>query len=274
MDAIEPKPELCPATPCTKPRGKAKFIPRPIRSGFRFLLARFGYEIRLKRKPRKKKPRPRVGARIDIPSGTKLNVGCGRKSKEGYIGCDVRPLDKVDVVCPAWEVPKYCHNLGEIYSRHMLEHLTLCEVDYTLHQWFHALAVGGRVHVIVPYLPYHIKQLQRAVWSEQELADRGSNTRVGIAGLYGWQYGCDPSQGKYKANYWDAHKIGFDQRLMTFLLTKAGFEEIELIVKDKCHLVARAVRRRETAAEYPPLFPRKVRQESVAKTQLSMKNHS
>ena len=187
-------------------------------------------------------------------AAAKLNVGCGRKPKEGYFGCDIRPLDTVDVVCRAWEVPEHCADLEEIYSRHMLEHLTLCEADYTLHQWFRALAVGGRVHIIVPYLPFHIDQFCRAVWSEEELANRQSDARASLGSIFGWQDGCDPTAAGYKGNYWDVHKLGFNKRLMTFMLSRAGFEDIELTVEDRCHLVARAVRRRQRAESFSPLF--------------------
>ncbi|HLA84810.1 MAG TPA: hypothetical protein VJL29_08450 [Thermoguttaceae bacterium] len=192
-----------------------------------------------------------------MPAGAKLNVGCGRKTREGHLGCDVRPLETVDLVCRAWEVPDHCRNLAEIYSRHMLEHLALAEADYTLHQWFRALAVGGRVHVIVPYLPYHIEQYRRAVWSEDEWADGFSDARAGICGIFGWQSECDPTAANYGGNYWDVHKTGFDERLMTFLLGRAGFEEIQCTVEDRCHLVARAVRRRERCEPFVPLPRRK-----------------
>jgi hypothetical protein len=225
----------------------------PVKNFVRFLLLRFGYEIHRGRpyRPRRLGPGQLIGA------GAKLNVGCGNKSREGYLGCDLRPLPTVDLACRAWEVPDYCANLEEIYSRHMLEHLTLCEADFTLYQWFRALAVGGRVHIIVPYFPFHVDQFLRAAWSEEELADRQSDARASLGSIFGWQRGCDPTAGNYRGNYWDVHKMGFDERLMAFLLRRAGFEEIELAVEDRCHLVARAVRRTANCGPFAPLFPRK-----------------
>jgi hypothetical protein len=44
---------------------------------------------------------------------------------------------------------------------------------------------------------------------------------------------------------------------MEFMLARAGFEEIEVTVEDKWHLVARAVRRKEVADEFVPLFSKK-----------------
>lgn len=54
----------------------------------------------------------------------KIYMGCGYDYKDGYVGCDVRKTKTAKIICKAWELSKYCKNVNEIYSRHMVEHLT------------------------------------------------------------------------------------------------------------------------------------------------------
>jgi len=179
------------------------------------------------------------GARRAIPTGAKLNVGCGGAAGEGYLGCDVRPLPSIDLVCPAWEVSKYCGDLGEIYSRHMVEHLTFAEAEATLNDWYKALRVGGEIHVMVPNLEFHIDQFRRAVWSEESLKEKWSDASWGFAGFYGWQRQCDPRAADYERSYWDVHKSGYTPSLLRFMLERAGFAEVAVSVQDNVHLVGR-----------------------------------
>ena len=46
----------------------------------------------------------------------KIYMGCGDDYKNGYVGCDVRKTKTAKIICKAWELSKYCKNVGEIYS--------------------------------------------------------------------------------------------------------------------------------------------------------------
>ncbi|MFZ5829779.1 MAG: methyltransferase domain-containing protein [Planctomycetota bacterium] len=174
-----------------------------------------------------------------IPPGAKLDVGCGDAPREGYCSCDVRELPTIDLVCAAWEVSKHCRELAEIHSRHALEHLTFAEVTTALEDWYEALAVHGTLIVTVPNIEHHIEQFRRATWSEETLADKWSDASWGLAGLYGWQRQCDPRGGDYDRSYWDVHKSGFTPALLSYLLARAGFVDVEVVVEDEVHLVGR-----------------------------------
>jgi 2-polyprenyl-3-methyl-5-hydroxy-6-metoxy-1,4-benzoquinol methylase len=176
--------------------------------------------------------------RRPLVRGGKVYVGCGDKRREGYLGCDIRALPTVDLVSKAWQLSWYCRDLEEIYSRHMLEHLTYGEVEVTLDDWFQALAMGGRVHLVVPNLDFHIAQWFRAEWTESSLAERQSDARWSLAGFYGWQRECDPRQRDYTDSYWDVHKSGYNEKLMRFLLARAGYSNIRIWREDGGHLVA------------------------------------
>ena len=181
-----------------------------------------------------------------IPAGAKLYVGCGDQVLEGYIGCDLRALEHVHLACRAWEVSQYCSNLGEIYSRHMLEHLTLAEAQLTLQDWYQALAPGGLVRIEVPNMEFALKQWQRATWSEETLDQRYSDARWGFANLFGWQRECDPQSPDYNQSYWDVHKSGYTGESMRYFLGRAVFQSIDI---QFAGFTAAQNRRRQVSAE-------------------------
>jgi predicted SAM-dependent methyltransferase len=178
-----------------------------------------GYDVR---------PRRRSYLRSPIPPGAKLYVGCGEHVLPGYLGCDLRPLDHVVLVARAWEVSRFCGELAEVYSRHLLEHLTWQEATATLVDWKTAIAADGCVRIEVPNLDFAIAQWQQATWDDASLANRFSKARWGHAGFYGWQRECDPAREDYEPNYWDVHKSGYNAALLRYLLESAGFCEIEV----------------------------------------------
>lgn len=195
--------------------------------------------------------------RRPIPEGSKLYLGCGEDQIDGYIGCDLRPLDHVALACKAWEVSKFCTGLSEIYSRHMLEHLTLAESQLTLQDWHQALRPGGEVRIEVPNLEFALEQWRRAKWNQAEIDHRYSDATWGFAGLFGWQRECDPLADNYNTSYWDVHKSGYTAESIQFYLQQAGFDHIRIQFAgftpeqlkrrnmaegstDNCHLIATA----------------------------------
>ena len=168
----------------------------------------------------------------------KIYMGCGDDYKEGYIGCDIRKTKTSKIICKAWELSKHIKNLEEIYSRHMVEHLTYTEFNETLKDWNKALLGGGRIHIICPDLDFHIMQFQNAIFDEKNYNNQWSNFSHSVAGLYGWQRECDINDKNTKIKYWDVHKSGYNKKLMYFYLNRNGFNNIDLKTVDKCHLVA------------------------------------
>ncbi|QDS91728.1 hypothetical protein FF011L_04610 [Roseimaritima multifibrata] len=172
----------------------------------------------------------------------RVNVGCGERVEGSYIGCDVRDLPHVEIVCDAWNLSQHAANLAEVYTRHMVEHLTIWEVELALKDWFRALKPGGQVHIIVPDLRFHMEQYMRATWTDLNWGMLTSDARQGFAGLFGWQRETefDPDVEESLPLYWDVHKSGFDIYSLTFFLQRAGFVGIECVVEDECHLHGRA----------------------------------
>ena len=92
-------------------------------------------------------------------SKVKLNIGCGPKPKEGYVGVDVNPKVNPDIVAPASMIPLDDNSVSEIYARHFIEHLTPYDFLETLKEWDRLLTTHGEIHLIFPNLAYHCKQL-------------------------------------------------------------------------------------------------------------------
>ena len=165
-------------------------------------------------------------------------VGCGDDHKEGYIGCDIRKTKNAQIVCKAWELSKKIKNLSNIYSRHMIEHLTFPELEMTLADWYKALGPGGKVHIICPNMDFHIQQFQNAIINKVNYNDKKSDFRWSLAGFWGWQ------REDYTKNvpnkYWDIHKSGYNCKILHFFLSRARFTNINCYIVDNCHLVAEA----------------------------------
>lgn len=200
-----------------------------------------GYEIHRIHPPAQYK-RKTIISKDGKLRGACLYVGCGWDYKEGYVGCDIRELPTVSIVCKAWEVSNHCTDVKEIYSRHMLEHLTLPQVEATLLDWKDVLEAGGIINIIVPNVDYHIKQWKRAVWNEETWKQKWSDARHAFAGFWGWQTDCDIETLEKSGEdaYWDVHKCGFNEEFFNFLLSRLGFSDIEFEIVDDFHLVAHA----------------------------------
>lgn len=172
----------------------------------------------------------------------KIYIGCGDDRRSGYLHSDVRPLDGIDFVCSAWQLSEHVEQVDEIYSRHMFEHLTAMEGDKALVDWYKALKPGGRLHLIVPNMDFHCEQWLRAEWNEETIKDKWSDARHSFASIFGWQRECDPRQSVYNQSYWDVHKAGYNKKRMTYVLTRNGYENLDIYVEDDVHVVAIATK--------------------------------
>jgi predicted SAM-dependent methyltransferase len=221
----------------TSPMGFFSSMSQKIKTIVKAMLSKAGYEIRRIPPEVTEKPQARK-------SGLRLYVGCGTDSRHGFEGCDTRPLPNVSIVCKAWEISRNCTEVKEIYSRHMLEHLTLPQVEETLRDWLCALAEGGRIHVVVPNMDFHVEQWRRAAWNEEEWNKQFSDARHSFAGFWGWQRESDSEALRQSGEnaFWDIHKCGFNCEFLAFLLEREGFTNISCEVADDVHVVATALK--------------------------------
>ena len=86
-------------------------------------------------------------------SGKKLDLGCGSKKKEGFIGVDQYEMEGVDVVLnigvDVW--PWEDGEVEEIHASHFLEHLTAEQRVHFMNEAYRVLKDGGKATVITPH---------------------------------------------------------------------------------------------------------------------------
>lgn len=147
----------------------------------------------------------------------KIEIGCGEKRREGYEWCDIRNLPGVDHICRVDALPFDDASIDEIYSRHLIEHLTLKEFLKTLVEWNRVLKVGGELYIICPNLLWHLEQILKGTHKSFYTKEFGNNDRYwGFGSLFGWQQ-----------NEFDVHKFGYYFELLKDILTDVGFENIQ-----------------------------------------------
>lgn len=83
----------------------------------------------------------------------KLDLGCGSRKKEGFLGVDQYPMDNVDVVLDIGTAPWPWEDgsVEEIHASHFLEHLTAMQRVHFMNEAFRVLKDGGKATIITPH---------------------------------------------------------------------------------------------------------------------------
>src|SRR5262245_30919291 len=82
----------------------------------------------------------------------KLDLGCGHRKAEGFLGCDRLKFPGVDHVFDVtgpWPVAD--GSVDEIHSSHMLEHLTAPQRCFFFNELDQVLKPDGKATIIVPH---------------------------------------------------------------------------------------------------------------------------
>jgi predicted SAM-dependent methyltransferase len=174
--------------------------------------------------------------------GIMLHIGCGNTRIEGFVNMDRCITATTDQVAEAWDLDAFDDGSVEyIYTRHMLEHLSCAEARRALTAWRRALAADGILHVVVPDIAFHARQLLGLARSGN--ADQEAHA---LAGFYGWQRDMEN----------DAHRWGYTPASLARLLGECGFVPTDdgiqtLIDRDTApwHINLRASRSAATALE-------------------------
>lgn len=154
----------------------------------------------------------------------KLHVGCGDIKIEGFLNVDIRKTNATDIVSPAWDITGIKpRTVDLIYSRHTLEHLDPNDARLALKHWLELLKDDGYLHVVVPDIEFHAKQILGLAEAE----NFNDQLQHAYAGFWGWR---DESRGGSKE---DAHKWGYSEKLLFAELGNAGFRAWGRIVEGK-----------------------------------------
>lgn len=83
----------------------------------------------------------------------KLDLGCGERKEDGYLGVDIAKLDSVDYVFDLskfpWPIDDAC--VDELKCSHFFEHLTGEQRMGFMDECWRVLKTGSQLTVIVPY---------------------------------------------------------------------------------------------------------------------------
>ena len=96
----------------------------------------------------------------------KLNLGCGNKAKEGFLGVDRYPCEAVDIICDVTQpLPFEDGTVDEIYMDNLIEHVP--DIPALMAEVVRVAKSGALVTIITPHFtslsswrdPTHIHHL-------------------------------------------------------------------------------------------------------------------
>lgn len=89
----------------------------------------------------------------EVAQPIRLDIGCGKNKKPGFIGIDVKAFDGVDVALNAgvdrW--PYEDGSVTEIHASHFVEHLEAHERIHFVNEAYRVLIPDGKMAVITPH---------------------------------------------------------------------------------------------------------------------------
>lgn len=94
-----------------------------------------------------------IAAVAAVPPPLKIDIGCGSKKREGFVGIDRIAFEGVDHVLEVgrsrW--PLANGSVEEAHTSHFVEHLTAWERVHFANELHRVLVAGGKATIIVPH---------------------------------------------------------------------------------------------------------------------------
>lgn len=82
----------------------------------------------------------------------RLDIGCGKNKRAGFLGVDAIKFDGVDVVMDAREAwPWKDNTVDEVNCSHFVEHLTAMERVHFVNELYRVLKPGAKATITVPH---------------------------------------------------------------------------------------------------------------------------
>lgn len=93
-----------------------------------------------------------VAKKKAAPKEVKLDIGCGKNKKEGFIGVDQYKIPGVDVVTDLRKKLPWGNNtVDEVHCSHFIEHLTSVERVHFMNELYRVMKVGAKCTLIAPH---------------------------------------------------------------------------------------------------------------------------
>lgn len=93
-----------------------------------------------------------MSAVIEEAAPIKLDLGCGKSKKEGFLGVDRRAFPGVDVVADLLQPWPWADNsVEEIHMSHVLEHFSGVERVHILNEMYRVLVKDGKATITTPH---------------------------------------------------------------------------------------------------------------------------
>ena len=156
----------------------------------------------------------------------KLNLGCGRDIKEGYVNIDINSFDQKVMKADIGKLDNFLNeSVDEIFLSHVLEHFDNKDLRPILKEWNRILKKNGKIRIIVPNVIGAVKAFleNRLVtvgfarhyknWSPEEI-------------VFQMLYGRADILGDDKSEY-DQHRTGFCYNRLKRFLEECGFQIIK-----------------------------------------------
>ena len=79
----------------------------------------------------------------------KLDIGCGKRKKQGFIGIDIDKDSDADIIASVLDLPFNTNSVDEIYSSHLVEHFNPEEVKKFFSEIYRVLKKGNHASLKV-----------------------------------------------------------------------------------------------------------------------------
>ncbi len=147
----------------------------------------------------------------------KLNLGCGRDKRPGYINVDLLASQDPDIVADVLDLRGFpSDHFEEIIAQDILEHFKRVDTRRALYEWNRLLVFGGALFIRTTYLNGLIHRLENPQFQSIE------GQELLILNLFSNQ-SCEG----------DYHLTAFTEPLLRFYLWECGFDDVKLWVRDQ-----------------------------------------